>query len=150
MGLASEEALAACFGVMRYFGVEEANRLVPLLNRIFDRVRPWVEQARKHAAELELLQRQGTRDAHTERLREQHDDLLGKIRSELSQLEEMGIEVKAADGLVDFHAQLGGRTVYLCWRYGEKAVSHWHDLNTGFTGRRPIDEPNAFAPTYLS
>jgi hypothetical protein len=51
---------------------------------------------------------------------------------------------------VDFPAQLGGRTVYLCWRYGETAVTHWHELNTGFSGRRPIEDPKAFAPTYLS
>jgi hypothetical protein len=135
---------------MRYFGVEEANRLIPMLNRIFERVRPWVEKVQKLAGELDSLRGQGTRDAHTELLQEQHDGLIEQIRFELKQLEEMGIEVKAVDGLVDFHAQLGGRTVHLCWRYGETAVSHWHELHTGFSGRRPIEDPKAFAPTYLS
>ncbi|MFL5348940.1 MAG: DUF2203 domain-containing protein [Hyalangium sp.] len=135
---------------MRYFGVEEANRLIPMLNRVFDQVRPWVAKVQKIAKELETLRSQGTRDAHSELLHEQHEGLIEQIRFELKQLEDMGIEVKAADGLVDFHAQLGGRTVYLCWRYGEPAVAHWHELNTGFSGRRPIEDPTAFAPTYLS
>ena len=137
-------------GAMRYFGVQEANRLIPLLNRVFDKVRPWVEKAQTLASELESLQRQNKRDALTEQLREQHDALLEQIRTELLQLQEMGIEIKAANGLVDFRAQLGGRTVYLCWRYGEPSVSHWHELETGFSGRQPIDDPDAFAPTYLS
>lgn len=135
---------------MRYFGVEEANRLIPLLNRVFDKVRPWVEKAQKLASELESLQRQSKRDAHTERLRDQHDELIEQIRAELLQLHEMGIEIKAVSGLVDFRAQLGGRTVYLCWRYGESSVAHWHELETGFAGRQPIDDPDAFTPTYLS
>lgn len=135
---------------MRYFGVEEANRLLPLLRSSFERVQPWVSRVQKLAEELASLQKQGKRDAITELLREEHDKLVQDIRKELRQLYEMGIEVKAADGLVDFRAQLGGRTVYLCWRYGEPAVSHWHELDTGFAGRKPIVDPEAFAPSYLS
>jgi len=135
---------------MRYFGVEEANRLVPVLNQLFERVRPWAAKAQKLASELEPLQLEGKRDAHTERVREEYEALLGQIRAELMPLQEMGIEVKAADGLVDFRAQLGGRTVYLCWRYGEPSVSHWHELETGFAGRQPIHDPDEFTPSYLS
>jgi len=29
--------------------------------------------------------------------------------------------------------------VYLCWRHGEDAVSHWHEVEGGYEGRRPID-----------
>jgi hypothetical protein len=135
---------------MRYFGIEEANRLVPLLKSTFERVRPWVTKAQQLSNELDSLQSQGTRDAHSEQLREQHVGLLEQIRQELTRLEEMGIEVKAADGLVDFRAQLAGRTVYLCWRFGEASISHWHELDAGFAGRRPINDPEEFTPTYLS
>lgn len=135
---------------MRYFGVEEASRLVPVLNPLFERVRPWVAQAQKLAGELEPLQVPGPRDAHTDRVREEYEALLGKIRAELLPLQEMGIEVKAADGLVDFRALLGGRTVYLCWRYPETAVSHWHELDAGFAGRQPILDASEFTPSYLS
>lgn len=135
---------------MRYFGVDEANRVVPLLTRTFETVRPWVSRAQELSKELEAMKGQGKRDAFTETLQEQHAQLLERIRAELHPLQEMGIEVKAADGLVDFHALLDGRTVYLCWRYGETAVVHWHELDTGFSGRQRIDDPEAFAPTYLS
>jgi hypothetical protein len=133
---------------MRYFSVEEANRLVPLLARTFEQVRPWVVRAQAITRELDGLG--DKHDALTETLREEREGLVQKIRESLSPLQEMGLDIKGADGLVDFRARLAGRTVYLCWRLGEGAVNHWHELDTGFAGRRPIDSPGEFAPTYLS
>ncbi|MCY1018864.1 DUF2203 domain-containing protein [Pyxidicoccus sp. MSG2] len=133
---------------MRYFSVEEANRLVPLLSRTFERVRPWVERAQQLADTLGSSE--STRDVHQDTLREERDALLERIRGELLQLTEMGLEIKGADGLVDFRAHRGDDPVFLCWRFGEPAVTHWHELQDGFAGRRPIDSPDDFAPTYLS
>ena len=51
-----------------------------------------------------------------------------------------GIEVKdPALGLIDFHAQRGAELVYLCYRLGESAVTHWHPLDDGFSGRQPLE-----------
>jgi hypothetical protein len=135
-------------GAMRYFSVEEANRLVPLLTRTFDRVRPWVERAEQLADVLGS--EEGASDVHLTSLREERNTLLERIRGELGPLEEMGLEIKGADGLVDFRAHRGEDPVYLCWRFGEPAVTHWHELQDGFGGRRPIDSPDDFEPTYLS
>ncbi len=135
-------------GGMRYFSVEEANRLVPLLNRTFERVRPWVERAQQLADELGAAP--SPNDPSLASLRDERDALLERIRGELLQLQEMGLEIKGADGLVDFRANRGGEQVYLCWRFGDPAVSHWHALLDGFAGRRPIESPDDFAPTYLS
>ena len=41
-------------------------------------------------------------------------------------------------GLVDFLAKIDGRDVYLCWRYGEPRVAHYHELHTGYNGRQPV------------
>lgn len=50
-----------------------------------------------------------------------------------------GIVLRDADsGLVDFPAEREGRLVYLCWRLGEDRVAHWHDVDAGFGGRRPL------------
>ncbi|QSQ22096.1 DUF2203 domain-containing protein [Pyxidicoccus parkwayensis] len=133
---------------MRYFSVEEANRLVPLLTRTFERVRPWVERAQQLADTL--VSGEGIPGVQLDTLREERDVLLERIRGELHQLTEMGLEIKGADGLVDFRAHRGDDPVFLCWRFGEPAVTHWHELQDGFAGRRPIDSPDDFAPTWLS
>jgi hypothetical protein len=53
----------------------------------------------------------------------------------------MGITLKDIDrGLVDFLGTRNGREIYLCWRYGEDDIEYWHELNSGFAGRRPVDE----------
>jgi hypothetical protein len=135
---------------MRYFGVEEANRLIPLLTRTFEQVRPWVARAHVIVRELESLQDAGAGPQRTAPLRAERDTLLERIQTELEQFQELGVEIKAADGLVDFHALKGGRPVYLCWRYGEPAVAHWHELDGGFAGRQPIVHAGDFAPSYLS
>ena len=61
-----------------------------------------------------------------------YNDLMRKI-------EEMGCEVKGIrEGLIDFPSLREGREVYLCWRMPETKILFWHDLNAGFTGRKPI------------
>lgn len=42
-------------------------------------------------------------------------------------------------GLVDFPAVRDGERVWLCWRLGEPAVGHWHGLEEGAAGRRPVN-----------
>lgn len=146
--MASHSRGAACWGSMRYFGVEEANRLVPLLKSTFEEVRTWAARAQAITRELDALG--NTHDALTETRREEREVLIGRIREALTPLEEMGLEIKGTEGLVDFRARLAGRTVYLCWRFGESTVAHWHELDTGFAGRRPIEDPEDFTPSYLS
>ena len=52
---------------------------------------------------------------------------------------ELGCEPKGIEeGLVDFRSEREGRTVYLCWKLGEDAITHWHELDTGFANRKPL------------
>jgi hypothetical protein len=41
-------------------------------------------------------------------------------------------------GLIDFPGEREGRPVFLCWQLGEDAVGHWHEVESGFLGRRPL------------
>jgi hypothetical protein len=43
-------------------------------------------------------------------------------------------------GLVDFPAILDEREVFLCWEKAEDNITHWHDIDTGFAGRKPLWE----------
>ncbi len=59
----------------------------------------------------------------------------------LEVLHAAGVDVKGVrPGLMDFPAEVAGRTVYLCWSEGEATITHWHEVEGGFAGRRPIPD----------
>ena len=61
------------------------------------------------------------------------------IQNQVQQIQTLGVLVKDTRiGLLDFPAWREGREVYLCWRYGEKSVAYWHDVDAGFSGRQPL------------
>lgn len=64
-----------------------------------------------------------------------------EIATGVGRLEELGVQLKDLEtGLVDFPAvhPETGETVLLCWRVGEDAIAHWHGLDEGFAGRKPL------------
>ena len=67
--------------------------------------------------------------------------LIDQMAAGVARIEAMGITLRdIPDGLVDFPALVNGRQVWLCWQRGEADVAFWHDLDTGFAGRRPLSE----------
>lgn len=70
------------------------------------------------------------------------EPLASELRALVRGVAEMGVLVKGLDdGLIDFPSIHRGREIYLCWRLGEgDRISWWHEVDTGFTGRRPIRE----------
>ena len=62
-----------------------------------------------------------------------------EYNNHMRKIEEMGCEIKGIrEGLIDFPSIREGKEVYLCWRMPEKEILFWHDLNAGFSGRKPI------------
>jgi hypothetical protein len=61
------------------------------------------------------------------------------LKAEVTYLAARGILLRDPEtGLVDFPADHEGRRVYLCWRLGEDDVAWYHELSSGFTGRKPL------------
>jgi hypothetical protein len=59
----------------------------------------------------------------------------------VEEIQEHGAQVKDLDrGLIDFPAAHpeSGETVLLCWQLGEPEIGFWHDVETGFAGRKPL------------
>jgi hypothetical protein len=62
------------------------------------------------------------------------------IKDSLAEIIAAGVQVKDLDiGLLDFPCLIEGKIVLLCWKMGEPAIAHWHGLEEGFAGRKPID-----------
>jgi hypothetical protein len=70
------------------------------------------------------------------------DPVAQEINALLLEIARFGVEVKDVDqGLIDFRTKQRGREVYLCWKLGEgDRISYWHDLETGFGGRKLIED----------
>ena len=131
----------------KHFTVEEANALVPQLESRFSTVmqlRSSLREAYERLEELgetpsaESLQRTDGTDA-LRSARGRFRGLMETLTEELAGIEEMGVAIKDLDiGLCDFLGEREGREVWLCWQYGEKRVEFWHELDSGFAGRRPL------------
>lgn len=71
--------------------------------------------------------------------REVGEGFLG-VRRLLGSIQELGIVVRDIDrGLIDFPAVIDGEEVYLCWQLDEDGISWWHDIESGFGGRQPLE-----------
>jgi len=86
---------------------------------------------------LEDLQRR--MDAYRRR---PSDPVAQEIRAIMQDIADLGAELKDPErGLIDFRTRYRGRDVYLCWQLGEGSrISYWHDLETGFAGRKLIED----------
>ena len=134
----------------KLFSVDEANLLLPQVRDILRQMRKRRDEmeqmeAKKAIEELSWLQPDGTvspkAQEELERLNQLQEQQLQAFEETLGQLNSMGAQLKDLDaGLVDFFATRGDALVYLCWKDGEDRIQFWHDLESGFPGRRPLDE----------
>lgn len=135
----------------RYFTPAEVNHAVPSLTRRFTAVLQLRGQMKSIYRRLEEKRFAPVGDefepavpgAPPEVVRDRttFKALVETLKSELSAIEEHGCMIKDLDvGLVDWFGKDGDRDVLLCWRFGEPEVAWFHDLDSGFAGRRPLSE----------
>jgi hypothetical protein len=131
----------------RYFTLEAANALIPRLNAIVAE-----QMMRRAEIETRLKELAGLLGGAPETLTPAENDTtevsdLKRVAMEGIEdyqrgwhaVEEMGAVLKDPRiGLVDFYGRIDGKTVWLCWKYGEEEITHYHSLDEGFSGRKPI------------
>jgi hypothetical protein len=134
-------------GQPRLFTLEEANSHLP---RLAAMLRSLQSAVRELAAVQETLSEATVRakgngaatNSHGRALDaavQRANELMAQARSLVGQIEQIGCELKDVEmGLVDFRAVHHHRVVYLCWRLGEDQIRFWHELDTGFSGRKPL------------
>ena len=130
----------------RLFTLEEANYLVPWLERTFRQLNDSLErleEARENVAELRRTRQRlnGTFQQHNEinRLQSELDELGKDLQEIVDAIGNEGIIVRdISRGLVDFPHYRDGREIYLCWIAGEESIQFWHETNRGFDHRQPL------------
>ena len=125
------------FHFSKHYTVEQARKLLPQLKN-------WLNQLVKVRCEIEDF------DQRHSSLNEPFFDFGSSIvnrwvenlaeRNDLMiEFQKKEIQIKDIDrGLIDFPAVIGGKEVFLCWEKDEQDIEFWHDLDSGFPGRKPI------------
>lgn len=135
----------------RIFTVDEANDLLPVIEEVFSRIEEQREELTRRMDRIKILDvlwgpqvQEPTNPDREEFLSER-----AGVRRAIRKIERLvddeilihGVRFPTGgleNGLVDFPTTFEGRTVLLCWQRGEPAVEAWHEVDGGFSGRRPL------------
>jgi hypothetical protein len=126
------------------YTVDEARALIPRLRPLLAALQVERQRMQEEIRKLNELTPAMQQNGHAIEAAEREAMILElgeSVREKLDQFEELGIDVKDIErGVIDFPSEREGRIVYLCWQIDEETVSHWHELDHGYRGRRPLDE----------
>jgi hypothetical protein len=116
---------------LKYFTPSEAKKTLPLVRKIVKDILDTSREMRLIADEI------GEKVENDPRIQKLADN----VESFMQELEEIGCFFKDWNfliGLVDYPAIIDGREVFLCWRSDEDDIMYYHEMETGFAGRKLI------------
>lgn len=116
---------------IKYFTPADARKTLPLVKNIVRDILQTTREMRLIAEEVN----NGIEDDI--RIKKLANDVNGF----LSELEEIGCyykDTKFQIGLVDFPAMIESEEVYLCWRSDEDDILYYHEMDSGYSGRKLI------------
>ncbi|HKI27412.1 MAG TPA: DUF2203 domain-containing protein [Candidatus Sulfotelmatobacter sp.] len=132
----------------RTFTLDEAHSLLPVLESLLRAAIAAKKQIEEFEAEMQALQHRIFLNGGTfldivplARRKAERTKAEQRAKDALAEIDSIGVQVKDLNiGLLDFPCEVEGEIVLLCWKLGEKAITHWHGTQEGFAGRKPIDE----------
>jgi hypothetical protein len=121
-----------------YFTLEEANAALVTIRPLMDETQAIRNRVMTRQPEIwPALERSAGNGGNPALSRlvgefQRLDDLVHRILA-------TGAEIKdLSTGLLDFRAWRADHEVYLCWKHGESEIAYWHEMDSGFSGRKPI------------
>lgn len=129
---------------IRLFTLPEANALLaqvePLLRHVGE-CKVGLEAVHDTLMRMTPKERTNGHRLEVVGLEHQMERLVDCLARGVRDLEALGVVVKdIEEGIVDFPSLHRGRVIYLCFRLGEDRIGFWHEISTGFAGRRPVSE----------
>ena len=129
----------------RTFRLSEARAMLPRVDALLTAVQAAQREAADTQALILALRRAASGDGSSLQtdsggLETKLRDLANSMREAVQEITEMGVQIKDLErGLVDWVGLREERKVYICWERGEPEIAFWHELDTGFAGRQPIE-----------
>lgn len=129
------------------FTLAEAQNLLPVVEGLLQRAIEGKQKAQAVEREMQQLHQRiflaggmQVDVAAAARSRAEQTTAMRRAQDAMQELDAIGVQVKDIDkGLLDFPCLLDGQIVLLCWKLGEPEIAHWHTVESGFQGRKPID-----------
>jgi hypothetical protein len=123
----------------RHYTLDEASELLPHVVGLLERMRAARDRLGDREAR-EALSEAGPTNGGGDPGRTVSSGFL-ELRDSMAELRELEVVLRDLDrGLLDFPSLRDGREMYLCWQEGEDAIEYWHEPETGFAGRQPLDD----------
>ena len=132
----------------RTFTVAEAETLLPVLESLLRSAIESKKLIEQVDGEMQALASRVFLNGGTSvnivaaaRRKAERDKALQQAKDAVAEIDATGVQVKDLDiGLLDFPCLVGEEVILLCWKLGEKGITHWHGMEEGFAGRKPIDD----------
>ena len=123
-----------------FFTTNEANEVLPDVIKKFEYALAKKNDISKLEQQLQLSL--STTDSFEKyvTLKQKLNSTITKFYESVEILENTGVVVKSIEqGLLDFPSKRFDEEVWLCWKYGETEIRFWHEKDSGFLGRKPIE-----------
>ncbi len=132
----------------RTFSLEEAHMLLPVLESLLRSAiqgKALIEEVdaefQETAHQVFLKGGMLLNVVHLARRKAERERAVQRVKDVVAEINATGVQVKDLDiGLLDFPCRVSGETILLCWKLGEQGITHWHGMEEGFAGRKPIDD----------
>jgi hypothetical protein len=115
----------------KYFTPAEARSTLPLVKKIVKDILDTTREMRLLAEDLS-----GNVEENP-----QLKKMAEEVNGFMNELEEIGCFFKDWNftiGLVDFPSMINGKEVMLCWKSDEDDILYYHNVDEGFSDRKPI------------
>ncbi|MFB5622225.1 MAG: DUF2203 domain-containing protein [Candidatus Nitrosomaritimum yanchengensis] len=123
-----------------YFTTNEANESLPDVIKKFEYALAKQNEVKKLEQELEMSISSMNSFEEYIPIKQKLNSAITKFYESVELLEGTGVTVKSIEnGLLDFPSKRFDEEVWLCWKYGETEIKFWHEKDSGFMGRKPIE-----------
>ena len=123
-----------------FFTTNEANIALPDVIKKFEYSLAKNTEVKKIEQELQVSISSTNSFESYVNLKQKLNSAITKFYESVELLENTGVIVKSIEqGLLDFPSKRFEEEVCLCWKYGETEIKFWHDKDSGFMGRKPIE-----------
>ena len=123
-----------------FFTTSEANQALPDVIKKYEYALAKQNEVKKIEQQLQMSISTTNSFEDYVTLKQQLNSAITKMYEAIEILENTGVVVKSIDrGLLDFPSKRFDDEVWLCWKYGETEIKFWHEKDSGFMGRKPIE-----------